>query len=265
MLSQADNQIVTLSARSPLNTLSGCSILPKNDVKPILNLTPTTEPPILETTQIYDDESFSTQTSFDKYLKRTTILPKLSTNRSGKTFENFTAEPSVFSESLENFNDTDTNIETEVFNKSAMAGDERSHNGGGLLFKHDVGLENELENSTEYKLDVEELFETQTQDKLLREDEDLESRRQRRSESWPFHRTRETYIVRCHNAGTFISSRERWWYIAISNCGSNKGLDVTYRFKMTNGKAGDFWHEHFSADERCMSTLNNKLIFTTGV
>lgn len=40
------------------------------------------------------------------------------------------------------------------------------------------------------------------------------------------------------------------WYIAISNCGSDKGLDVTYRFKMTNGKPGEFWHEHFSADER---------------
>lgn len=43
----------------------------------------------------------------------------------------------------------------------------------------------------------------------------------------------------------------RWWYIAVSNCGSSKGLDVVYRFKMTNGETGDFWHEHFSADEMC--------------
>lgn len=245
----ADNQIVTLSARSPLSTLSGCSILPKNEAKPPIP-DPTIDLPILETTQSNDEnDNYSTETSFDKYLKRatTTSLPKPSNNRGGKSLENYTDEPN---ESLENFNDT------EVFNGTATTGDQHSHNGGGLVFKHDVGLENELENSTEYKMDVEELFETQTQNTVLREDDDDEPLNRQRRDSWPFRRTRETYIVRCHNAGTFISSRERWWYIAISNCGSDKGLDVTYRFKMTNGKPGDFWHEHFSADERC-KFINN--------
>lgn len=55
----------------------------------------------------------------------------------------------------------------------------------------------------------------------------------------------------CRNIGGFTSSRERWWYIAIANCGSQKGLDVRYKFRMTNGPPGDFWHEHFSADEMC--------------
>ncbi|CAG9577154.1 unnamed protein product [Danaus chrysippus] len=57
------------------------------------------------------------------------------------------------------------------------------------------------------------------------------------------------FIVTCRNSRRFRSARERWWFIAISNCGSAKGLDVRYKFLMTNGPSGDFWHEHFSADE----------------
>lgn len=60
-----------------------------------------------------------------------------------------------------------------------------------------------------------------------------------------------TVTVICHNVGGFTSSRQRWWYIAVANCGSNKGMDIRYKFKMTNGATGDFWHEHFSADEMC--------------
>ncbi|XP_037875212.1 uncharacterized protein LOC105842284 [Bombyx mori] len=59
----------------------------------------------------------------------------------------------------------------------------------------------------------------------------------------------EKLIVSCHNSRRFRSARERWWFIAISNCDSSKGLDVSYKFLMTNGASGDFWHEHFSADE----------------
>ncbi|XP_045770130.1 uncharacterized protein LOC123870766 [Maniola jurtina] len=59
----------------------------------------------------------------------------------------------------------------------------------------------------------------------------------------------ERFIVSCHNSRRFRSARERWWFIAISNCDSPKGLDIRYKFLMTNGPSGDFWHEHFSADE----------------
>ncbi|GBP42976.1 Transmembrane protein 145 [Eumeta japonica] len=66
----------------------------------------------------------------------------------------------------------------------------------------------------------------------------------------------DRYVVRCHNARRFRSARERWWFIAISNCDSDKGLDVKYKFLMTNGPEGDFWHQHFSADEFSKSSGN---------
>uniref|UniRef100_A0A8W7PGF6 GPR180-like N-terminal domain-containing protein n=1 Tax=Anopheles coluzzii TaxID=1518534 RepID=A0A8W7PGF6_ANOCL len=57
-------------------------------------------------------------------------------------------------------------------------------------------------------------------------------------------------IVSCSIFGSFTSSRERWWYIAITNCdGAGRGLHVKYRFRITNGPPGDFWHKHFSADD----------------
>ena len=30
-----------------------------------------------------------------------------------------------------------------------------------------------------------------------------------------------------------------------------QGLSMQYKFVMTNGQPGDYWHEHFSADEFC--------------
>ncbi|XP_060534334.1 transmembrane protein 145-like isoform X2 [Cylas formicarius] len=55
--------------------------------------------------------------------------------------------------------------------------------------------------------------------------------------------------VSCHNARKFRSARERWWFIAISNCNGTKGISINYQLLMTNGAPGDYWHEHFSADE----------------
>ncbi|XP_074040351.1 transmembrane protein 145 [Leptinotarsa decemlineata] len=55
--------------------------------------------------------------------------------------------------------------------------------------------------------------------------------------------------ITCHNSRRFRSSRERWWFIAVSNCDGTKGIDIKYKILMTNGAPGDYWHEHFSADE----------------
>ncbi|XP_068685269.1 transmembrane protein 145-like [Montipora foliosa] len=52
----------------------------------------------------------------------------------------------------------------------------------------------------------------------------------------------------CDGDRNFRSSRERWWYIALSNCQSTKGLQVKYRLEMTNGN--NSWGKQFSADER---------------
>lgn len=56
-----------------------------------------------------------------------------------------------------------------------------------------------------------------------------------------------THLV-CNGDRRFVSNRERWWYIAVSNCDSTKGLFLNYRLEMTNGET--FWRKHFSADER---------------
>lgn len=205
-------------------------------------------------TKIDDEElNHTTEASFDKYLKRASTI---SPNRVGKALDLNSTEGNVGSEldseTFENFDDS------EIFNSSATAGN-ASRNGGGIFLKHDQVFENQLENSTEYKIDVEELFEERP--KTQQNKPEVEDTMRHRRDLNPFgRRSKTTYIVRCHNAGTFISSRERWWYIAIANCGSEKGLDIEYTFKMTNGQKGDFWHEHFSADERCMYILSFKKI-----
>ncbi|KAF2363818.1 Intimal thickness related receptor IRP [Trinorchestia longiramus] len=56
---------------------------------------------------------------------------------------------------------------------------------------------------------------------------------------------RSSYHCRGHRV--FASSRERWWFIAVSNCEATKGLNLRYRFSLTNGYS--YWYKHFSADE----------------
>ncbi|KAF5298803.1 hypothetical protein FQA39_LY11692 [Lamprigera yunnana] len=56
-------------------------------------------------------------------------------------------------------------------------------------------------------------------------------------------------LIICRHARRFQSSRERWWFIAISNCNSTNGIHIKYKMLMTNGLANDYWHNHFSADQ----------------
>ncbi|XP_050456527.1 transmembrane protein 145-like [Cataglyphis hispanica] len=56
-------------------------------------------------------------------------------------------------------------------------------------------------------------------------------------------------IVRCESQRRFISARPRWWFIALADCSSKTGLNVTYWISLTNAPIGTFWKEHFSADE----------------
>ncbi|XP_011150933.2 transmembrane protein 145 isoform X2 [Harpegnathos saltator] len=56
-------------------------------------------------------------------------------------------------------------------------------------------------------------------------------------------------IVRCDSQRRFISARPRWWFVALADCSSEDGLNVTYWMSLTNAPPGTFWKEHFSADE----------------
>lgn len=104
--------------------------------------------------------------------------------------------------------------------------------------------DNNLENTTEFLMDVEEMFENPTIS--------LANRTKRQTPETLVGEKKGIYVS-CHNAGGFTSSRQRWWYIALANCDTKGtgGIDVRFRFRMTNGAVGDFWSEHFSADEMC--------------
>ncbi|XP_063976402.1 transmembrane protein 145-like isoform X2 [Diachasmimorpha longicaudata] len=55
--------------------------------------------------------------------------------------------------------------------------------------------------------------------------------------------------AQCNSYRLFKSARPRWWFIALADCTSQKGLNVTFDVSLTNGSPGSFWREHFSADE----------------
>lgn len=215
-MSEINNQIVTLSARSPYNYLSGCKLYSKNDNPKAPPDIPTEKPlPAFDSTY------------FDQFIKPTTETVTYS-------------EPvnSTYDFGSEYFNYTEYNM-TDVFNSSEFV---------RIPYSHDMPLENILENDT-FINDVEELFASTSDD----ESDNIRIRRDVGNSGT--RKDRGTVMVICNNNGRFTSSRERWWYIALSNCKSSKGLDVRYKFRMTNGAFGDFWHEHFSADEMCKYTI----------
>lgn len=223
VLSPNDNQIITLSARSPHFIRSGCTVRtalspPRSEARDS-----TTPRPTQSTSKKVPEDS----TYFDQFLKTTTqIPPRVSTQYSSIDMSSTTF-------SLDNF----TDVDIEDFNMTNI--DYRT-------MVHDQETQdNELENTTDFRSDVEEMF----------DDPDVSnSNRTKRQAAFPHMydgERKQTIFVSCHNAGGFTSARQRWWYIALANCGSNKGMEVRYKFRMTNGALGDFWHEHFSADEMC--------------
>jgi hypothetical protein len=238
VLSVHDNQIVTLSARSPYFMKSGCTLRtttpPRNQVNEQVKTS--TMNPMISTrkTSTNDDENMDS-TYFDKFLKSTTEMPydlsSLSSSNEFSSTASYTTDgnASFTDVDVENFNSTDPDYKTLVYDQNSQ--------------------DNNLENTTEFRIDVEEMFDSDNNENANR------TKRQVVYSKLFGAEQKQTILVTCHNTGTFTSARQRWWYIVLANCGSTKGIDVRYKFKMTNGPTGDFWHEHFSADE--MSKLVN--------
>ncbi|XP_035675008.1 transmembrane protein 145-like isoform X1 [Branchiostoma floridae] len=57
----------------------------------------------------------------------------------------------------------------------------------------------------------------------------------------------DSNTMTCGGGRSFQSVRERWWYIAVSNCEGFHGLNIQYEMTLTNGNS--YWTQHFSADE----------------
>lgn len=224
VLSANDNQIVTLSARSPYFMKSGCGLRtmsspPRGEARD----STTTQKPTQSASRKFLDDIDSTY--FDQFLKTTTQVPQSSSaSYSSPDMSSTTIGVDNFTDvDIEDFNSTIPGYKTMVYDQEAQ--------------------DNGLENTTDFKMDVEEMF-----------DEFIGNSNRTKRQTFPrIYDTekKQTIYVSCHNAGGFTSSRQRWWYIALANCGSNKGMDVRFKFRMTNGALGDFWHEHFSADEMC--------------
>ena len=208
---------MTLSARSPYYIKSGCTLRTSPSKNQATEQSTSTESS--QSTRKSSDDLDSTY--FDKFLKSPTEMPTPMDDQNS-SFTYSTEENFTFTDvDIENFNFTDSDYKTLIYDQSSQ--------------------DNNLENTTEYRADVEEMFEN---DNLNR------TKRQALPRFFDQNK-KQTIIVSCHNTGTFTSARQRWWYIVLANCGSNKGIDVKFKFKMTNGPPGDFWHEHFSADEMC--------------
>ncbi|CAG2228871.1 unnamed protein product [Mytilus edulis] len=59
-------------------------------------------------------------------------------------------------------------------------------------------------------------------------------------------------VILCEGGRVFKSTRERWWFLAVSRCDQSSGgvgLNFTYNFHMTNGPEDDLLRHEYSADE----------------
>ncbi|XP_049883728.1 uncharacterized protein LOC126379135 [Pectinophora gossypiella] len=228
------NQIIRLSHWYPDTEYSGCVITKENKELPAVKSTTTTPITTTKTTTTSKPKnatrSQQPESSFyDQFLKTTPISRSTITDNATTWYEVYPTDDMTTTEL----------VDDELWENIDPEKSERN------------------ESHMESLKDVELMFDNQNNSghKIKRSTFDLYERFRRRrlksesDEALTNHGKVERLVVTCHNSRRFRSARERWWFIAISNCDSNKGLDVRYKFLMTNGPDGDFWHEHFSADE----------------
>ncbi|XP_041970666.1 transmembrane protein 145-like [Aricia agestis] len=230
------NQVVRLSHWYPDTEYSGCVLTRANKELPAskssttrtptftTTSTPTTTTKPIKAKNTTKSDLPSDQSYYDQFLKTTTPRPKTPNTNSTVWFEllptdslNVTDEP-----------------EDEFWENIAP------NNGSKLENIKDVELMFDSANNSKRKIkrSTSELYERFRRRRLNADG----------GGAGAGERT-ERYVVTCRNSRRFRSARERWWFIAVSNCDSPKGLEIKYKFLMTNGPRGDFWHEHFSADE----------------
>ncbi|KAK0396794.1 hypothetical protein QR680_001860 [Steinernema hermaphroditum] len=75
---------------------------------------------------------------------------------------------------------------------------------------------------------------------------------------WENARNNESWYS-CEGRRSFTSQRPRWWYLAVGNCDSFKGLYLEYSIEMANDLPSSVWFYHFSFDEFYILPVN--LIF----
>lgn len=171
-MSPDDNQIVTLSAKSPYFHKSGCTL--RSSSPPKEQSTTTVKP---STLQKYPEAIDSTY--FDQFLKTTTEISP------STTAEAFIME----------YNLTETDLDVDIFNATTV---------DYKMFEGDqVRRKNGMENGTEFRNDVEELFDVANVTTRIKRDI--------YPQNFGNTERKQKIYVTCHNSGFFQSSRQRWW------------------------------------------------------
>ncbi|XP_028172272.1 transmembrane protein 145-like [Ostrinia furnacalis] len=230
------NQIIKLSHWYPETEYSGCILTKANKELPASKSTTTTKKPTTKSTKITTKPQLPLDTTYyDQFLKTTTLKPKSTTAGTNST---------TWYELLptDDLNFTTIMPEDDLWES---IGPHRNESQSQFQNLKDVEIlfSNPVNGSHKIKRSTNKIYERYLRRRLHSESNQQPHRQSKR------HAATERLVVSCHNSRRFRSARERWWFIAISNCDSSKGLDVRYKFLMTNGPDGDFWHEHFSADE----------------
>ncbi|XP_072375299.1 transmembrane protein 145-like isoform X2 [Diabrotica undecimpunctata] len=218
VLNIKQNQIINLTARFQANKLSGCMILPTSSTVPTYTLiVPTLSPP----NKPKNKKVLVTKTY-------ATITENSNTYTTGWTTTPFSTSEYP----------TESNLYTKSLIQSLNSADELNSPATFPSVTTDIVFSSTNNNSVTVPL---------TSTTIGMQNSFIKKRSIHTFYNNMYIRKGRT--VSCHNARRFKSSRERWWFIVISNCNGTKGIDIRYRILMTNGPPGDYWHEHFSADE----------------